>query len=141
MAAATYDIKEAVGKNRQQTTRQTEIRKRIDSSRRVVAATESAEFMVTPVGFVFTRCDVILKKAEGETATIHIGTEADDDCMQVSGNVNGAVGATIAKAGTEALKAGTLLSNTGVRVSVPAAANTVNVAIVDVTLVGYVVDL
>lgn len=141
MAAANFDIRETVGKNRQQTTRKCEITKTIDFSKQAVAAGQSAAFLTTPPGFVFERCDGVLKKAEGEAATLDIGTEADADGMLDGGNVNGTVGASIARAGNETIAAGTLLSNTEVRVTCPAAAATLNVAIAKVTLVGYVTDV
>lgn len=98
--------------------------------------------VTTRVGFVFTRCDAILKKAQGGAATLHIGTEADDDNMLIAGNVNQRRGECHHRQERRrGIEGRHLAVDSGVRVSVPVAAATVNEAIVDVTLVGYVTDL
>lgn len=137
---ATFDIIDTVGKNRPMTTRRVEIPKEVDFAEQNLAATETAAFMTTPKGFVLESCDAFLLTAEGEAATVDIGTEANPDGLLDGGNVNGTPGAAIAKAGTEAIVAGTYLSATDLVIGPPAAAATLNVGKVLVVLTGYVID-
>lgn len=142
MAAATFDVTNQVEQGRSQTTRRVELHYHLDFSTlgdgTGLAAGEDAEFADLPAGYVHERLDAVLRTAEGEAATIDIGTEADADCFMDGGNVNGTPNAKIALAGTEAAGAGTYYhTTTPVRVMCPAAANTVNVAVVDVTFIGY----
>lgn len=143
MAAADFDIKADVGINRAQTSRRVEIVKEIDFSTinggAGLAATEQAAFMDTPAGFVYEGHSAILKTAEGEAATLNIGTEAKPQGFVAAGDVNGNVGETIAK-GANTINPGTYLPSTEIRVGTPAAANTVDVAVVKVTLYGHIID-
>lgn len=145
MALATFDIQKSVGKNRSQTTRRIEILKAIDfaliSGGAGLAAGQSAAFMTTPKNFVYEDCHPVLKTPEGEVASLDIGTELDPDGLVDGGNMNGVANTAIAKAGTEAIKAGAVLSETELRVTTPALAATLNVGKVDVVLVGYIADI
>lgn len=140
-----FDVKDLVGKNRQQTARRVEWTKRLDFSELPdgtgLAAEETMAFMTLPAGYVHERCDPVLRTAEGEAATLDIGTEADPDGFVDGGNVNGNANEAVALAGTEALKAGTYFhTDTDVIIGPPAAAATVNVAVLDVTFVGYMIE-
>lgn len=144
MAAAAFDIQASVGKNRAQSDRRVEIKKTVDFSvvngNTGLDAAEDVAFMTTPTGFVFERCDGILKTAEGAAGNIDIGTEADPDGMLDGGDVNGTINESIAPAGTEAIVSGTYMSETEVRITIAAAQPTVDAAVVDITLVGYITD-
>jgi len=145
MAVAAFNIQQSVGKNRAQSTRRVEILKTIDfttiNGGVGLAATEDAAFMTTPKNFVYEDCHPVLKTAEGEASTVDIGTEADVDGLLDGGNMNGVANAAIAKAGTESIAAGTVLSETELRVLNPAAGATLNVGKIDIVLVGYISDI
>lgn len=143
MAAATYDIQASLGLNRPQTSRRVEIVKEIDFSEvnggAGLAADESVAFMTTPDGFVYEGHSGILKTAEGEIATLNIGTEAAAQAFVAAGNVNGNVGEAIAN-GSNSAKPGAYLPSTEIRAAVPSAANTVNVAVVKFVMYGHIID-
>lgn len=145
MAAATFDITNQVNQGRNQSARRVELHYRLDFNTlgdgTGLAAGEDAEFGSLPAGYVHERLDAILRTAEGVAATVDIGTAADPDCFMDGGNANGNANAKIALAGTEAAGAGTYHhANTPVRAMCPAAAATLDDAIIDVTFVGYMVD-
>lgn len=144
LAAATFNAREQIPQGRQQQTRRVEFHWRVDYSKHGdgtgLAAGEDMEIGVLPAGYVHERLDAVLRTAEGEAATQHVGIEADDDGFGVSLNVNGTPNAKIS-VGSPAFVAGEYLhTNTTVRVKTPAATNTVNVAVVDYTFVGYLID-
>lgn len=143
MAVATYNILSKVfppGKAVQQGTRRVELCKRIDFSRQPLAANQDAAFLTLPAGFVLDRVDPILWVAEGEVATMHIGTEAVANALAVSVDLNGTVNARAA-IGAPASGPGTYFhTNTEVRVTCPAAGNTLNVAVVDIIISGYLIE-
>ncbi len=143
MAAATYNIRSKVfppGKARQQTTRRVEFFKRIDFSKQAMAANEDAAFLDLPAGYVHERVDVILRVAEGETATLNIGVEGTIQAFVAACNVNSTPNTNLS-IGSPGFAAGKYLhTDTEVRVNVPAAANTLNVAIVDIVFVGYMTE-
>ncbi len=144
MAAATFDIKDQVGRNRKQTTRRVEWTKQLDFSTlgdgTGLAADESAEFFEFPAGFVHEDTVPILRTAEGVAATVDIGTEADPDGLLDGGDVNGSANARVAAAGTEALAGSYFHTATAVRVTVPTGGATVDDAVLDVTFTGYMSD-
>lgn len=138
MAAATYDLKEAVGQGREQSSRLVQFRKRISFADNNVGAGESAEFLMLPPRFLVTRCDVIPRVLEGGTLTIDIGDESNPDGLLDGGNANTGVDAIMAKAGTEADAGGRYFDTaTGLRVTCVNAADT---AVIDVIISGYTVD-
>lgn len=145
MAAAAFDIQSVVGKNVSQSSRRVELKKRVDFSKinagAGLAAGEDAAFMTTPKGFVYERCDSVQKTPEGAAGTVDIGTAAASNGMLDGGDANSTADTTIALAGTESIKAGTLMSETEVRVAIAAAQPTLDTAIIDITLVGYLIDL
>lgn len=142
MAAATFDIRDKTsppGDTRQQTTRRVEYVKRIRFADTPLAATQDAALLTLPAGFILERIDPILRVAEGQTATMHLGVEADDDALAVSVNLNGTPNARAA-IGSPAMVAGQYFHTaTEIRVKCPAAANTLDVAVVDVIIVGYLI--
>jgi len=145
MAAATFDITKQVAQGRQQTGRRVELNYKLPfatlGDATGLVAGEDAEFATLPAGYVHERLDSVIRTAEGEVATVDIGTEADDNGFLDGGNINGAANSSIALAGTEAFAPGTYFhTNTPVRVKTPAAAATLNVAVLDVTFVGYMRD-
>ena len=145
MAAPTFDITEQVAQTRKQSSRRVEFTYHIDANTlgdgTGLVAAETAGFGSLPAGYVHERLDAVLRTAEGVAATVDIGTEADPDCFMDGGNVNGTPDANIALAGTEAATPGTYYDvNTPVRLGPPAAANTLDDCIFDITFVGYLVD-
>lgn len=141
MAAATFDVKKQVNQGRSQATRRVELHYQINFATlgdgTGLDATQDAEFAVLPDGYVHERLDAVLRTAEGEAATVHVGTEADADLFGVSLNVNGTPNAQVG-IGAPAAGAGYYVhAATPVRVTCPAAANTVNAAKLDLTFVGY----
>ncbi len=145
MAVAAFDIQASVGKNRAQSSRRIEIKKTIDfttiNAGAGLAATQDVAFMTTPKNFVFEDAHAVLKTAEGEASTLDIGTEAAVNGLLDGGDMNGTVNATIAKAGTESIAAGTIMSETELRLLCPAAAATINVGKIDVIIVGFISDI
>lgn len=143
MAVATFNIRSKVfppGKAVQQTSRRVEYCKRIDFSKQALAAGEDAAFITVPAGFVLDRVDPILRVAEGETATMHIGSEANDDAYAVSVNMNGTPNAR-ATIGSPSDGPGTYFhTDTEIRVKTPGGANTLNVAVVDIVISGYLIE-
>lgn len=143
MAAATFDIKSSIGKNRPQTPRNVEIPFRLDCADHFAAgidAGESAALLTTPKGFVYLGLDCHLIVAEGAAGTIDIGTEADSDGMLDGGNANGTAGALIAKAGTESQAVGSYLSETEIRATIAGGQPTLDAAVIYGILRGYVID-
>lgn len=143
MAAATFNIRSKVfppGKARNQTTRRVEFHKRIDFSKQALAASEDAAFLDIPAGFIYERIDVILRVAEGETATLNIGVEGTIQAFVAACNVNTTLNTRLA-IGSPGYAAGQYFhTDTEMRVNTPAAANTINVAVIDVYLVGYMTE-
>ena len=145
MAAATHNAKAQIPQGRQQGTRRVELHYHIDFNTigdgTGLVAGEDAEIGDLPAGFVHERLDSILRTAEGTAATVDVGTEADPDCFLDGGNANGTPNAKIALAGTEAATPGTYYhTTTPIRVMCPAAAATLDDAILDLTFVGYMVN-
>jgi hypothetical protein len=142
---ATFDITKQVNQGRQQNSRRFEMHFHLDFSAAGkltdgtgLANTETATLGMIPAGFVFEFADTVLRTAEGEAATLNIGTVASATGFLNAGDVNGTPNASIAR-GT-LLTAGTYFHvNTAIQIACPGA-NTINVAVVDFTLVGYMVD-
>lgn len=145
MAAATFVVKNQVPQGRAQLPRRVEFHYRLDFSvlgdGTGLAATEDAEFADLPAGYVHERLDAVLRTAQGVAATVDIGSEATPNGFLDGGNVNGNANAAVALAGTEAFAPGTYFHvNTPVRAACPAAAATLDAAVLDVTFVGYLHD-
>ena len=140
---ATFDLTTTdVLQNTNLSTRRQERRYRVDFSTMGdgtgLAATETATLCTLPSGWVHEQCDVILRTAEGEAATLDIGISGDTDGFLDGGSLNGTANALVTKAGTETLLPGKYFHTaTDVELLCPAAANTINVAVIDVTFVGY----
>lgn len=143
MAAATFDIIQQIsGLNQPQATRYRELRWTLDFNTlgdgTGLAATESADFGKIPKGFVFQDCVAVLRTAEGTAATLDIGIESDVDGFLDGGSMNGTPNATVAKAGNESIARGTYFhTDTPIRATCPSAAATLDDAILDVVLVGF----
>lgn len=146
MAAATFNaIKQVNGLSQPQATRRRELVYLVDfdtlGDGTGLAAAEDAAIGILPAGYVHERCDVILRTAEGTAATLDIGTEANDDGFLDGGNMNGTPDARVALAGTEAFSAGTYFAaDTELRVKTPSGAATLDDAIVEIRMVGYMAD-
>lgn len=142
MAAATFNVQNQVEQGRAQTTGRVELNYKFDFAKITdgtgLAALEDAEFAVLPAGWVHERLDAVLRKAEGEVATLDVGTEAAPTGFGAAMDMNGTLNAEIAP-GAATFGVGKYFHvNTPVRVRTPAAANTVNVAQVELTFIGYV---
>jgi hypothetical protein len=105
-----------------------------------LAAGETAKIGVIPAGFQHERTDPVLRTAEGEAATVDVGSEADPDGLLDGGNMNGTPNASMALAGNEALAGKYFHVNTDLVCMCPAATNTLNVGKLDLVLVGYMRD-
>lgn len=144
MAVATYDIQDTVGRNRPQSSRRVEIPFVVDFSQinsgAGLVAGEDAAFGKTPKGFVYEDHNAFLLTAEGAAGNIDVGTEGDPDGLLDGGDVNSAAPGAIAKAGTESINAGRLMSETELRVSIAAAQPTIDTAIVKLVMIGYIID-
>lgn len=146
MAAATFDaISQVKGLAQPQQTRRRELVYLVDFNTlgdgTGLAAGEDAAIGVLPAGYTHERCDAILRTAEGTTATLDIGTEANDDGFMDGGNMNGTPDAHVALAGTEAYVPGThFAADTELRVKTPSGAATLDDAIIEVRMVGYMAD-
>jgi len=146
MAAATFNAKKQIPQGRAQTENRVQLTYFLDFTAAGklgdgtgLAATEDMEIGDLPAGYVHERLDAVLRTAEGEAATLDVGTEADPDGFGDGLNVNGTPNARIALAGTEAFAPGTYFhATTPIRVMCPAAGNTVNVAKVSLTFIGYI---
>lgn len=139
--AINFDIQSLVGKSDLQTTRRVEWTKRVKfaeiNAGSGLAATQSAGFLLIPAGFTFERCDAVLRTAEGEVAQMNVGLDGEAKAFLADGNVNGTVNAQIA-VGTITSTAGRFFAtDTTATVNVDAAEATLNVAVVDITMVGY----
>jgi hypothetical protein len=142
---ATFDITKQVNQGRQQSSRRVEMHFHLDFSATGgltdgtgLANTETATLGTIPAGFVFEFSDTILRTAEGEAATLNIGYTGAATAFLNAGSVNGTANASIAR-GT-VLTPGTYFhTNTNMEIACPGA-NTINVAVVDFTLIGYMVD-
>ena len=143
MADATFNaISQVKGLSQPQHTQRRELVYLVDFSTigdgTGLAAGEDAAIGIIPAGFVHEHTDVILRTAEGETATLDIGIEANDDGFMDGGNVNGTPGFQVSLAGTEAFGFGRYFPNDmELRVKTPSGANTLNVAVVEIRLIGY----
>ena len=141
----TFDITKQVNQGRKQSTRRVELNFHFDftatgglTDGTGLANGESAIFGVIPAGFVYEASDAILRTAEGEAATLNIGYTGAATAFLNAGSVNGTANASIAR-GT-VLTPGTYFhTNTNMEIACPGA-NTINVAVVDFTLIGYMVD-
>lgn len=146
MAAATFNaISQVKGLAQPQQTRRRELVYLIDFNTigdgTGLAAGEDAAIGILPAGYTHERCDPILRTPEGTTATLDIGTEANDDGFLDGGNMNGSANARVALAGTEAYVAGThFATDTELRVKTPSGAATLDDAVIEVRMVGYMVD-
>jgi hypothetical protein len=146
MALATFNNKTQVPQGRPQSNRRVEIHYRFDftatgglTDGTGLANGESAIFASIPAGFVYERADSILRTAEGEAATLNIGYTGAATAFLNAGSVNGTPNALITQGA--GLTAGTYFhTNTDLEIACPGA-NTINVAVVDFTLIGYMVDL
>jgi len=144
LAAATFDIKNIVNQGRQQESRRVEYHYTIDFTKinagAGLAATQDAEFGILPAGYVHERLDAVLRTAEGEASTLHVGVEADPDGFGVAIPMNGTINAKAA-VGAPAFTGGEYFHvNTPIRAQTPAAAATLNVGKIDLTFAGYQVD-
>lgn len=106
-----------------------------------VAASETAKIGTIPAGFQHIGTYPVLRTAEGEAATVDIGSAADPDGLLDGGNMNGTPNADIALAGTEALDGTYFHTATDIVCGPPAAAATLNVGKLDLVLVGFMRDL
>ncbi len=146
MAAATFDIKQQInGLVQPQHSRRRELRWTLDFNTlgdgTGLAATESADFGVIPKGFIYEDCIPILRTAEGTAATLDLGIETDVDGFVDGGNMNGTPNATVAKAGSESIVRGTYFHNdTPIRATCPSGAATLDDAILDVVLIGFMIE-
>lgn len=142
---ATFDITKQVQQGRPQSNRRVELHYHLDFSPAGkltdgtgLATTESATLGVIPAGFVYERSDTILRTAEGAAATLNIGTTASPTAFLNAGNVNGTPNALITQGA--GMTAGTYFhTNTNMEVANPSAV-LLDGAVVDFTLVGYMVD-
>lgn len=142
---ATYDLTtlpSIVVQNTNLVSRRVELRYHVDfsliNSGSGLAATESALVAYIPAGFVYEDLIPILRTAEGVAATLDIGISTDVDGFLDGGNMNGTANATVAKAGTETIARGTYFhAATGLEVLTPAAAATLDGAVLDIVLVGF----
>jgi hypothetical protein len=143
MPTATYNIRPLVippGRAVQQGTRRVEFFKRIEFARRPQAAGEDSAFLTLPAGFVLDRVDPILRVAEGEVATMHIGIDGTPSALAVSVNMNGTINARAA-IGAPSMGPGQYFhTDTEIRVQTPAATNTLNVAVIDIVISGYLIE-
>jgi hypothetical protein len=141
--AATFDLKDVIGKNRPQTNRRVEIPFRLDFGdiSGGMDAGESVAILKTPKGFVKEEFHPFLVTAEGAAGNLDFGTEADSDGLLDGGDCNGTPGAAIALAGTETIKAGTLMSETEIQAKIAAAQPTLDTAVIYGVLIGYIIDL
>lgn len=147
MAAATFDAKKQVPQGRAQSQRRVEFSFNLDFTATGglgdgtgLAATEDMEIGVLPAGYVHERLDAVLRVAEGEVSTMDVGVEADDNGFGVLLNMNGTPNAKISVGAPAFVASEYFHVNTPVRVKCPAAANTINVAKVRLTFVGYLSD-
>lgn len=146
MAAATFNaISQVKGLSQPQHTRRRELVYLVDFNTlgdgTGLAATEDAAIGILPAGYVHERCDVILRTAEGTAATLDIGTEANDDGFLDGGSMNGTPDARVAPAGSEAFVAGTYFhADTELRVKTPSGAATLDDAVIEIRMVGYMAE-
>jgi hypothetical protein len=139
MAAATFNLIEALGQYGGMTPRDFTFTKIVDFAAHNSGVGESSDFVNTPEKSVVTRVDGLLLTAEGGVATLDIGDEADPDGWIDGANANGTAGALIAKAGTEAYAAGKYYATaTPLRIVTVAACDVAKVAI---TVSGYTLDV
>ncbi len=140
--AINFDIQSTVGKSRQQMTRRVEWTKRVKAADinagAGLAATQSAGFITLPAGYVHDRCDVVLRKAEGEAAQINVGLDGEAKAFLGDASVNGTLNAQAT--GTAAGAGRYFHTDTVATVNVDAAEATVNVAEVDITFTGYMIE-
>lgn len=144
MAAPTFDRKAFIPQEHPQSDRRVEIPFELDfadtelTDGTGLAADEDIEIGDLPAGYVHERLDAVLRVAEGEAATLDVGSEADPNGFASVLNMNGTINAAIALAGTEAFAAGTYFNvKTPIRATCPAAANVLNVGKVQLTFIGY----
>lgn len=139
MAAATFNLIEALGQYGGMTPRDFTITKIVDFADHNSGVGESTDFVNTPAKCVVTRCDTLLLTAEGGVATLDIGDESNPDGLLDGGNANGTPGLLIAKAGTEADAGGRYFATaTPLRIVTVAACDAAKVAI---TVSGYTLDV
>lgn len=146
MPAATFEIAQQIrGLSQPQQSRKKQLEWLLDFNTlgdgTGIAATESADFGIIPAGFIYEDFIAILMTAEGATATVDFGIDGDVDGFLDGGNANGTINATIAKAGNESIARGTYFhTNTPIRVTGPAAAATLDDAIIYVVLLGTMIE-
>ena len=142
MAAATYDIRQFIdGLNQPQHTRRVEMKwVGLDFSKRGtpgLSANQNADIGTIKKGFVYEGSTVIIRTPEGQTATMNLGTDVTANAFLAAGNINGAANTAVAKTGAE-VAAGTYFDvDTPVRVTCPNAANTIDVAVLDIFIWGF----
>jgi len=138
----TYDIRDSVGRNRSQFTKRVEITKVIDFSTINggvgLAAGETADFLETPKGFVLEDIHPRSVTPQGAASQVNIGTDAITDGLLAAADANLAAGTVIAPTGGESYVPGDLLGETLIHVGVPAAQPTLDTAVIEVTLLGYI---
>lgn len=146
MAAATFDITQQIGGLSQpQQSRKKQLEFLLDFNTlgdgTGLAATESADIGIIPAGFIYEDCIPILMTAEGTAATIDIGIDGDADGFVDGGNMNGTINTTVAKAGSETIARGYYFhANTALRITCPAAAATLDDAILYLVLLGTMIE-
>lgn len=137
-----FDISENAMRNRQQSSRRVELPFTLDFTLQAVAAGESAKIGTLPKGFVFEGLHMWSETAEGVTATFDIGTEADVDALSDGANANLAAGLEIPVGGSPAITAGYKFDvNTDLVVAGPAAAATLDDAVISGVIFGYFTHL
>jgi hypothetical protein len=104
-----------------------------------MATTETADIGVIPAGFVLTNTTAVLRTAEGGAGTIDVGTATDPDGLIDGADMNGTANLAAALAGTEAISAGYYF-HTDTTVMLTSGATTLDAAVVDIMLSGYMVD-
>ena len=138
---ASYDVRDLVGKNRQQSSRRVEWTVRYSFAQRSLVALDQATFFTLPKGYVHERLDIVQRTPQGAAGNFDVGIAGDLDGFADGVNANTAANTRVPLAGTESLPAGSYFHvDTPVIINVASAQPTLNVAVVDLTFVGYMTD-
>mgnify|MGYP001189054519 CR=1 FL=1 len=138
---ASYDVRDLVGRNRQQTSRRVEWTVRYSFAQRSLAALDQATFFTLPQGYVHERLDIVSRTPEGAAGNFDVGIAGDLAGFADGVNANVAANTGVPLAGTESLKPGSYFHvDTPVIMNVAATQPTLDAAVVDLTFVGYMTD-
>jgi hypothetical protein len=138
---ASYDVRDLVGKNRQQSSRRVEWTARYSFAQRSLVALDQATFFTLPKGYVHERMDIVSRTPEGAAGNFDVGIAGDLDGFADGVDANVAANTRVALAGTESLTAGRYFHvDTPVIINVASAQPTLDAAVVDLTFVGYMTD-